>query len=271
MMTDRQWQITLCLLAKANPPPLLHRYRRASKWCLSEIANHEIHVARPGDMNDPFEFSTPLHINLDAMRASYIAYAKKQLGKDARTARDEAQMLGKAEIQALQQGVDSKRNNFGLVCGTSDPASNRMWAYYGDSHKGICIGYRTDIHPFCWAMSVIYEKLQGPADAINVQERDPSEFCDLISRRKDPEWSFECEYRIPIGPMEESHTRMLPVPPECISEVRLGAKIEPEFRDPVLKAIRKLPHSPKVIQMGCDMERRILTETTLQPDGSPLT
>lgn len=67
-MDEGNWETFFRLLGKANPPPILHRYRSASEWAVKEIANHEIHVARPQDMNDPFEHAAPLRVDKELLQ-----------------------------------------------------------------------------------------------------------------------------------------------------------------------------------------------------------
>src|SRR5438105_3589078 len=138
-----------------------------------------------------------------------------------------------------------------------------MWAYYGDSHKGICIGYSTAYPPFSVARQVAYRDPDGSLDLLETLEKDPTMLSDLVSCRKGAEWGFEQEFRIPIGPIPNDHTRLLPIAPEAIVEIRLGLKIPIEFRGDVLAAARKLPRPPRIIEMGCDYDKFSLTETEI--------
>jgi hypothetical protein len=140
-----------------------------------------------------------------------------------------------------------------------------MWAYYADAHKGICIGYRTDKSPFCFAMPVIYENPDNPMEIMSAWANDVTMFCDHLARRKGKEWEFEQEYRIPTGEIPAGRGRTLLVPPESIQEIRLGVNIEPKFREELYCAIQELSHRPEVIQMGCDFNRFTLTETVIEP------
>lgn len=175
------------LLCKANPPSILYRYRRANEWALKELSNHEVHLARPQDLNDPFEYAAPLSIDIHKLKAAFISYAQESLNMDLLSAKKEADTVGPAHLDLLRKGLSSIRDSSGLICCSATPKSNRMWAYYGDGHKGICIGYQTDFPPFRFAMSVIYQDLRGPIDLIDTLKRDPTDCCDHISRRKGTE------------------------------------------------------------------------------------
>lgn len=71
--------------------------------------------------------------------------------------------------------------------GTRDLVSVRMWAYYAQSHRGICIGYRTNFLPFCFAMGVNYEDPTQPLDVLATLEGDATLMADHVSLRKGKE------------------------------------------------------------------------------------
>ena len=58
---------------------------------------------------------------------------------------------------------------------------------------------------------------------------------------------------------------IIPFHPSAIKEIRLGANINlnPQFKEELFKAVSKLPYRPKLIQMGCDFDRFVLTETVI--------
>jgi hypothetical protein len=57
--------------------------------------------------------------------------------------------------------------------------------------------------------------------------------------------------------------RLISIESEAISEIRFGARVTVEFKRQALEAISHLPRRPKLIQMGCDFERFVLTETVI--------
>jgi hypothetical protein len=65
-------EIVLRFLARANPPPILFRYRAPSKWALAEIVKQEIYAATPDELNDPFECSAPIFWNSDLTKQLFI-------------------------------------------------------------------------------------------------------------------------------------------------------------------------------------------------------
>jgi hypothetical protein len=263
-LDDRQLATLLRHFEKVNPPPVLHRYRAATEWAIREISNHEVHVTAPDSMNDPFEYSAPLRIDLDRLKEAFEEFCRDERRMDQDSIAREWERVGDCDVEGLIEGIGASRQNSGVVCCSANPSSNRMWGYYASSHRGVCIGYDTRFHPFMLAFQVIYEDPIEPLELISALKGDSTKLCDHISRRKAKEWEFEQEYRIPIGPIPGDHTRLFPVDPYGIVEIRLGAKIEKDFKAEVLAAICKLPVPPRIIQMECDFERFQLAEKIIE-------
>lgn len=253
----------LKLLAKANPPPLLHRYRGENKWAIAEIAKHQLHVTHPDQMNDPFEHRAPLSLDRNKLRIAFEAYCRA----DPERAEDEILRAlahpDDAMMEQLKASIENLRQNSGIVCFSANPRSNRMWGYYASSHRGICISYDTSHKPLNLSFEVIYEDPKGPLEIVDAWLRDASRFADHLTRRKGKEWEFEQEYRLPIGQIPPNSDRLLTVAPQSIVEIRLGVNIRDDFKKNVLEAINALPHRPKVMQISCDFEKFVLVETEI--------
>ena len=244
-------------LARANPPSILHRYRRPTDWMLAEISKCEIYASKPEDLNDPFECSAPVCWNVDLMRRHWVDEYAPMRGLSANEALKEFESSWKWGVQRMAEGLKQKTAQTGIVCFAAKPDSIRMWAYYAESHKGICVGYDTKYRPFNFAISVNYQNPDKPFDVFASLKDDPTEIANHIALRKAEEWSFEDEYRIPVN--IEGMPRLISFESAAIKEIRFGARIEPDFREKVLRAVSVLPTRPKLIQMGCDFERFLLT------------
>jgi hypothetical protein len=265
-MSPRELEVLARHFVKANPPPVLYRYRRATDWTLKELAVPEVHVTCVHDMNDPFEYRAPLHVDLEKLRNAFRGHAITRLGMTPAAAKKAADAIGEIELDHVRERLNGLGAASGLVCATRDALSNRMWAYYGDGHRGICVGYATVDPPFCLARAVLYADPDVTLDLLDVLARDPTLLSDHVSCRKGAEWAFEQEYRIPIGPFPQGHTRLLPIVPKLIVEIRLGVKIDPGFRARILEIVRShLPHA-RVLQVGCDNRSFRLTEAVVQAD-----
>src|SRR5438876_1180032 len=198
-MNQREMEILGRLLQRANPPPILHRYRKPTKHTLEELRDHKIYAAMPDDLNDPFEHRGPISIDLPAFRKQFVEEFAPSRGICREQAEQEFDASAHLFGPKLFAGVDQLRKDSGVICLTAVPNSIRMWSYYADAHKGICIGYDTTVFPFMMAMQVTYRNPEGSLDVAAVLRDDPSQLADHISLRKAAEWEFEREYRIPLG------------------------------------------------------------------------
>lgn len=262
-MNGRELEITRKLLARANPPPVLYRYRPANNWTLAEISKHEIFAAPPEDLNDPFEYSAPVRIDISQTRERFIEYAVATENISRQAAAEEFDSSPSDYIlKRIGSGMGQMRKQSGVICMSAVGTSIRMWSYYASSHRGICLGFRTDAHPFMVAMKVLYQNPSGPLELMGALNDDPSELAGHISLRKAAEWEFEQEYRIPVGPIGD-RPRALPFDPAALVEVRLGARMDDAFRSKLMEAIDQLEHPPKVIQMRCDYDKCVLVEVLL--------
>lgn len=245
------------------PPPMLYRYRSAGEYTISEIRNHQVHVAAPESMNDPFEYNAPMRIDSEKYRRAAEQFFRTQENMTETEIQNEISNHSDHMIQLLLHRAQGIRNSCGVVCFSKKPDSNRMWGYYATSHGGICIGYDTTCHPFQLACKIRYEDPKEPLEIMKTVESDSSKFGDHLALRKGKEWEFEQEYRLPVGPMPPDLSRLLPVDPESIAEIRLGVKIKEDYREKVMAAVEDLPRKPRIFQMRCDYQNFRLLEDEL--------
>jgi hypothetical protein len=261
-MDKTEMEITAKLLARANPPPVLHRYRCPTDRAFAEISQHRVYLASPDDLNDPFECRAPVSFDLALLRQQFIEEFAPSRGLSADEAANEFDASAGSLSQELPAGLTDMRQDSGLICLTAVPNSIRMWSYYAEAHKGICIGYSTKVHPFMVAMKVTYQNPDIPLDIVAALRDDPTQLAAHITLRKAAEWDFDEEYRIPIGQIGD-RPRAVPYDASGIVEIRFGARMENGFRKKLLDVISGLPNRPRLIQMGCDVQRFVLTEEVI--------
>jgi DUF2971 family protein len=266
MMDRSEPEISLKLLARANPPPMLHRYRKPNERALEEIIKQQIFATSPDGLNDPFEYAAPVFWGRDSLRQYFIEKYAPEIGLSAAEAAKQFDTYPHDRIsQKLRAGLVETRQNSGIICLTAVPNSIRMWSYYGQAHEGICVGFDTKTHPFMAAMKVVYQNPDALVDVASfLLLDDPSKLAAHISLRKAAEWEFEQEYRIPID-LTGNYPRLMAFDPSAIAEIRFGARIKDDFRHELMKAISHLPRRPKLIQMRCDLARFVLTEEIISP------
>ena len=247
--------------ARANPPALLFRYRQPTDWTLDEISKQQIYIAKPDELNDPFECSARIVWDADSLKKKFVEEYAPKHGLSRLEAEKQFEAYHPDWSEELPRSTSELVKQTGIICMSAIPNSIRMWSYYARAHEGICIGYNTKMRPFDVAMEVKYQNPDAPLEAVAALELDPTEVAAHTTLRKAEEWKFEQEYRIPIklGNMP----RLISVKSGAISEIRFGARIKREFKQQVLEAIAYLPYHPRLIQMGCDFDRFILTESII--------
>jgi hypothetical protein len=261
-MDQTEMEIQAKVRALANPPPVLHRYRCATDRALAEISQNRVYLASPDDLNDPFECRAPVSFNLALLRQQFIEEFAPSRGLSADEAANEFDASAGRLSQELSAGLTDERQDSGLICLTAIPNSIRMWSYYAQAHKGICVGYSTKVHPFMVAMKVTYQNPDVPLDIVSALRDDPTRLTAHITLRKAAEWDFEEEYRIPVGQIGD-RPRAVPHDASGIVEIRFGARMENGFRNKLRDVISGLRNRPRLIQMGCDVQRFVLTEEVI--------
>jgi hypothetical protein len=251
--------MALIFLARANPPPILFRYRRPSDWTIDEISKQELYAATLEELNDPFECRAPIVWNDELFRKLSIRHAPA-FGISPEKAAEDFDSFRDWAMKMLSEKWQATMAQTRFVCFSAKPDSIRMWSYYAQAHEGICVGYDTTKRPFWVTQKVKYQNPETPFDVIAAFESDPTEIYANITCRKSSEWEFEEEYRIApnLGDI-----RQIPFHPSAIKEIRFGVRIKTEFKEKVMDAVSHLPHRPTLIQMGCDFDRFILTESAI--------
>ena len=249
-------------LARAKPPPVLHRYRLPNDRTLEELRKQKIYAAAPKALNDPFECEAPVAFNRESLRRYFMEiYAPSAGYSPMDVVREFDSNYGVEFEKTLRDALARIYENSGIICMSAVPDSIRMWSYYAQAHQGICIGFATSTGIFSAATKVNYQNPDGALDVADTLINDPTDLGVHISLRKAAEWEFEQEYRIPISMIGDD--RLMPFQPTAICEIRLGACLKADYRARLIEAISQLPIRPKLIQMHCDFERFVLTEEIL--------
>lgn len=251
--------MALRFLARANPPPILFRYRSPLDRTVDEISKQQLYAATSQELNDPFECRAPIVWNVELMKEHFIQNAPA-FGISPEKATEEFNSSHEWGMRRLLERWEATKAETRIVCFSAKSDSIRMWSYYAQAHEGICVGYDTTKRPFWVAQKVKYQNPDTPFDVIAAFKSDPTEIATNITFRKSSEWEFEEEYRVASG---LGDIRLIPFDASAIKAIRFGARIKTKFKEKVMDAVSHLPHRPTLIQMGCDFDRFILTESVI--------
>lgn len=183
--------------------PLLYRYIPISVYELANIVNDTIFLSSAKSMNDVSE------------GAFYIRDTLKDISK---------------EQQEMQKNIFLKS----FSC---SPNNILLWSHYADSHKGICIAYDfsklTDDSAKWHLYPVQYSDAQFSCGEDQSVINSP-----YLYLRKSTVWEYEQELRLLYRKADLPYGSQL-MKLECISEIHLGWRMEPEIKKMIRDLVNK--------------------------------
>lgn len=197
-----------CSLREANEQlrkyklPILYRYMPISINVLSSIVNEDVYLSSAQSLNDVFE-GIPYGIFSD----------------------DE---VDRRERQRLQKEIYVKSFSY---------AKNHdlMWGHYGDSHKGICIGYDFSLAPD----EVIHHlyPVQYSDARFSTNWLPEVAAHSFLYLRKSKYWEYEKEFRLLYGKDELPHGKQN-IPLNCITEIQFGLRMPDDQKKLIADLLR---------------------------------
>lgn len=184
-------------------PSIVYRYRPLSKSVrereLRTLFDFKIWLSTPEDFDDPWD--------------CFLAPHLKELQPDA--------------INRLLK--------LRIACFTSRDDNTRMWSHYADSHRGICIGYRTDGQSLdCWDLDKVSYLDQIPS-VNSISDYTSPEAFDLykvLTSSKSLDWKDQCEYRY-IS--DDRYDPLIHVNTDDVASITFGLRCPEEDRDDIMK------------------------------------
>lgn len=254
-------------------PGMLYKYAGPDR--LDVLVRKRIAYTSPRGFNDPFE-AQPF---LKALASdSYIRELAEREGPsilEAEIAKLPLEMRGliaTPEVQAalskgqkslvvdmlaMQPGVMANLrsifangvNLIGILCLAQNPADLLMWAHYGASHEGICIGFD--------AAHQHFDDRRSPKDSLRhlrpvayQEERPKVNIAELggleLYLTKGREWAYEAEWRIAraiadadeVLTPESGNVHLFTFPPEAVRQVILGCRASEKTRQRAVEIVR---------------------------------
>lgn len=190
------------------------------------LVDSKLYLSNPADFNDPFEFKNKLVLDDDEVlkrffgdifRRTHPNSGQSNAAQDAliETMVDKAKTEGGKIFGAL---FDTRSH--GVHCFTPQPKSQLMWSHYADSHRGICLQFRTsfDVATFLAANPVDY---CDDFPDFHLPTAPPTDTAAMMMR-KGTCWSYEKERRIVMLAIAEP--RLLPFEPKALTGLILGSR-----------------------------------------------
>lgn len=230
---------------------MLYKYISTnSKSYESILSKKEVYFASPDQLNDPFEFRP----NFVTPSKGKIKQYMRSLGASHREILKKlpyAVELFDSNDKSLEELMSAVYKKSAVLCMTPHPDNLLMWAHYGDSHRGVCIGFDINL-PFDEEFGNGYPvKYQDEYPKICMTEidlmlrdmkfgKDMGRHDEVITRSaftKAMAWSYENEIRfyrdlrIGPGPMDFAAIKL--------KEVIVGASFSMDKIENISKTIRE--------------------------------
>lgn len=161
-----------------------------------------IYFASPSTFNDPFELSPTFEAPNEQTVAKFLDKFGSLLTKSAR-ARVVREATRKLKSQSIN-AVDAEWvSSLGVLCMASDPKNLLMWGHYGNSHKGVCLGFDASYAPFSTAKPIRYSS-ERPSIPLTESPLLNEAATESILLTKSPHWKYEEEWRAIKRPVREA-------------------------------------------------------------------
>jgi hypothetical protein len=181
-------------ISKGTFTPYLYKYRGIDH-ALDMIENQRVKFSLVGEFGDPFDGRyiaknlTP-EIAMSRLKP-YMQHVDGITTDDYQ--RIEAEIVKEETYYAILDYMLQEQS--GVFCSTVVSNNILMWAYYGQSHEGVCMEFdiREDLKLFACSRHVNYQKQIPLIDFFSTPDNYEA-FWDSILN-KEPHWRYEVEMR----------------------------------------------------------------------------
>ena len=225
----------------AEKPEFLYKYCTVAR-ALRVLHDGYIYLAPIASFNDLFEFAflALLDENKETPFEYYRKHLTRQVGPEmahkliaTESDAEVRSMYEKWKKEHLSPALNLIREHSGVTCFSAEADNQRMWAAYGDDHRGVCIEFAIGINgcPFeGWLLPVIYSGTKTHFTFADLMKDDGTLNQDLLlflSLIKHEHWREENEWRVMFLDNEDrgADARMFRFSPENINRVFLGTRI----------------------------------------------
>ncbi|MEQ9007616.1 MAG: DUF2971 domain-containing protein [Ekhidna sp.] len=216
------------------------------------IIDNKIYFPCPIQLNDPTDCRPSTMIgDLEVLRAHLIESSREV--RESLSIEASADEIAKMEANILAAQFDMARRNARLFDGinkhtgvfstSTSPLLSTQWAYYGDSHKGVCLEFTIAGPSQFFVLPVIYTDDRVVVD-ISKYLTD-NEYCNEISLKfistKSLAWAHEKEARFMHMRNESCN-----YDPALLTAIIFGLDTPIEYKEFVLDLLKKSKANPQI-------------------------
>ncbi len=280
------WSVRAEIMSKS--PRHLYKYLRfdpdseiSVRNLRTMLVDSHLYLSDPADFNDPFEFKIRMVLDDDKTLKDFLSLIFRASHPNSNAPQSHIDKEIESAAQRIRKhpheifGALFETHAHGVHCLTPHAKSQLMWSHYGDSHKGICLQFRTsyDVKSFLAALPVDYCDDFPDFHIPSAPHTDTR----TMMLRKGKAWEYEGERRIVIPDINERH---LPFKAKALTGLILGSRFpncnlgsiqkmlneREEKGHPCVRVYRAQPHAG-AYRLSIFKE----TPTTMEPDDHPET
>lgn len=240
---------------KHTIPKVLYKYRTwSNEYHKTILTENKVYLSSPRDFEDNLDCNVPevfpsreelFSYFLSISKTKNIHYTPQQHQYFAKHWSVNSPLANPKQLEELVKEYNEKFNDvFGVLSTTANSNREEMWEKYADNHKGLCIGFDTDL---------LSSVVGGGVPCIYVDKLPIVDFIrdnndEKIIKKivyKESKWEFEEEYRLTKmwSTKVSNDVRNIKLPQNTIVEVILGKNMTDEHK----KEIKEIcsTHHPK--------------------------
>lgn len=247
------------VIMQKKAPDVLYKFRSFNVFGLKMLIDRQMYFAAPDSLNDPLDcqhyLSAQLQhvIDMEKQKANYQSSPRYAFLLNLQFLQVDNKNTG--ERESLHDALERKIKKTGVFSTSANVEDALMWAHYGDSHRGFCIGFKREYLQGLVSDHTKYKLLGGSSvtysstpefqeifirEAIE-KERILKEYggnVDDLNRRLDEQvhayisemvgaslsikseaWKYEQEYRLVRG-----EPGMIDFSPDAVTQIVFGCK-----------------------------------------------
>jgi len=255
----------------------LYKYRKVNDYTKKILIDHSLHFSFTQDFNDPFDGR--VLISTAGTHSDIENWLKRIPMPETQRKQMLYQFInGIIDLQSIATEMMKEKDNAMLVLCLSQKYDNKlMWSHYSDCHRGVCLGFKSEIYqnslcvkfddPVLLNMKGAYFGGYLPFMKVDYNDNMPFPYNllkgnkdDLIPfiLRKSKDWYYEEERRTFLF-NSLIRKQDISFPLNTLSEVYFGCDIDKKDKEELLEIVQK-NYLDKGINV--DLYQMILSDTT---------
>lgn len=241
--------------------PINYKYYGADT-AVTILSSDTLQFSHPNVFNDPFDCNVSLfEFEEEKVRLHLEDLIKRHKGNNYaerfRLHRNLNSKIMPVAKHFMELIFNTENANRGVTCFSKNSLNMLMWAHYARCHTGVCIGYDLPSLRDCIVLKnreSCFIPVKYKESIVPVKDFQDMEMLHTWFGSKHAMWHYEEEIRMISRPLvfDKNQKYYFKIPVEIVKEIYLGASIDTEKREEIMKLVKiRFPHV-KVFQVKAD-------------------